>query len=226
LAWIAEWAMIDKRSLEEGRVRRIGGIAAAAAAVALVLAGTGGSASGQDGKPLVFTVGYTQDIDSMNVAVGVTVAAFEAWNIQYATLTDKAAKDFSVTPGLAESWEGSDDGKTWTYHLHPNMKWSDGKPLTSEDVVYTLNRSRKEQWLNHSAIVANITATAPDPNTVVIKSSVPDPKLPVRARRVQEGPVRALQGQPELLARQAGARCRRDPQLQQRGRDGRRAAQR
>lgn len=161
-------------------MKRIGGIVAAAVvATALVLAGSGGSASGQDGKPLVFTVGYTQDIDSMNVAVGVTVAAFEAWNIQYATLTDKAAKDFSVAPGLAESWEGSEDGKTWTYHLHPNMKWSDGQPLTSEDVVYTLNRSRKEAWLNHSAIVANIKAEAPDPNTVVIKSSVPDPKLPV-----------------------------------------------
>ena len=44
----------------------------------------------------------------MNPAVGVTVAAFEAWNIQYATLTDKAAKDFSTIPGLAESWKGSD----------------------------------------------------------------------------------------------------------------------
>jgi peptide/nickel transport system substrate-binding protein len=161
-------------------VKSRGGIVATVVvATALVLAGSGGSASGQDGKPVVFTVGYTQDIDSMNVAVGVTVAAFEAWNIQYATLTDKAAKDFSVTPGLAESWEGSDDGKTWTYHLHPNMKWSDGQPLTSEDVVYTINRSRKEQWLNHAAIVANVKAEAPDPNTVVIKSSVPDPKLPV-----------------------------------------------
>ena len=250
----------NPQSLEEGRVRRIGGIVAAGVVAAgLVLAGSGGSASGQDGKPLVFTVGYTQDIDSMNVAVGVTVAAFEAWNIQYATLTDKAAKDFSVTPGLAESWEGSEDGKTWTYHLHPNMKWSDGKPLTSEDVVYTLNRSRKEEWLNHSAIVANITASAPDPDTVVIKSSVPDPEAAgdgrlhrpeahlrevrregaaqvrragrrrlgaVHAGGVQEGPVRALQGQPELLAREARARRRRDPQLQQRGRDGRRAAER
>jgi ABC-type glycerol-3-phosphate transport system substrate-binding protein len=64
-------------------VKRTAGIVAAAVvAMALVLAGSGGSASGQDGKPLVFTVGYTQDIDSMNVAVGVTVAAFEAWNLQ------------------------------------------------------------------------------------------------------------------------------------------------
>ena len=159
---------------------RIAGIVAAVVvATALALAGSGGSASGQDGKPRVFTVGYTQDVDSFNPTVGVTVAAYEAWNIQYATLTDKAAKDFSVAPGLAESWKGSADGKTWTYKLHPNMKWSDGQPLTSEDVVYTINRSRDDGWFNHTAIVANLKAEAPDPNTVVITSSVPDPKLPV-----------------------------------------------
>jgi peptide/nickel transport system substrate-binding protein len=160
-------------------VRVIGGILAAAAAVALlVLAGGGGTATGQDGEKPVFTVGYWQDVDSMNVTVGVTVAAYEAWNIQYATLTDKAAKDFSVVPGLAESWEPSDGGKTYTYKLRPNLKWSDGQPLTAEDVAYTINRSRDEEWINHSAIVANLKATAIDPTTVEIKSSVPDPKLP------------------------------------------------
>ena len=41
-----------------------------------------------------------------------------------------------------------------------------------------MNTARKEEWLNHSAAIANLTATAPDPHTVVIKSSVPDPKLP------------------------------------------------
>ena len=98
--------------------------------------------------------------------------------MQYATLTDKSAKDFSVIPGLAESWTGSDDKLTWTYKLRDGLKWSDGKPLTSEDIAWNVNTARKEGWLNHSAATANLTATAPDPQTVVIKSSVPDPKLP------------------------------------------------
>src|SRR5262245_33283277 len=114
----------------------------------------------------------------MNPLIGVTVPAYEAWTIQYATLTDKAASDFHTIPGLAKSWSSSPDKKTWTYKLRPNMKWSDGKPLTSEDVAWTVNTSRKEEWINHSSIVANLTATAPDPETVVIKSSVDDPKLP------------------------------------------------
>src|SRR5689334_22407231 len=114
----------------------------------------------------------------MNPLVGVTVPAYEAWNIQYATLTDKAASDFHAIPGLAQSWSSSNGGKTWTYKLRPNLKWSDGQPLTSADVAYTINRARKEAWLNYTATVSNITATATNPTTVVLKSSVPDPKLP------------------------------------------------
>ena len=123
------------------------------------------TASGQEGaKPLTLSVGLQQDLDSANPTVGVTVAAYEVWNLQYATLTDKAAKDFAPIPGLAESWKApSADKKTWTYKLRPNLKWSDGQPLTSEDVAYTINRARKEEWLNYSSTVANITAKATGP---------------------------------------------------------------
>ena len=113
-------------------------------------------------------MGDPQGIDSMSPLIGVTVAAYEAWNIQYATLTDKAAKDFSITPGLAESWEGSEDGKTWTYKLRPNMKWSDGKPLTAEDIAWTVNTSREEEWFNHFAVTQNLTAKALDDTTLEI----------------------------------------------------------
>jgi peptide/nickel transport system substrate-binding protein len=155
-------------------------ILAVAVFIAVMAAGvTTISAQGQDGGGNVtFDVGEPQGIDSMSPLIGVVVPAFEAWNIQYATLTDKAASDFHTIPGLAESWTPSKDKLTWTYKLRPNLKWSDGKPLTSEDIAWNVNTSRKEEWLNHSAVTANLTATAPDPQTVVIKSSVPDPKLP------------------------------------------------
>src|SRR3954452_22372123 len=97
-------------------------------------------------EKVTFTVGTTQDVDSLNVTVGVLVIDYEVWNLTLPTLTDKAAKDFSVTPGMAESWSSSEDGLTWTYKLRPDMKWSDGEPMTSEDVVYTINRSVEEGW--------------------------------------------------------------------------------
>ena len=40
-------------------------------------------------------------------------------------------------PGLAERWDISPDGKTYTFHLRPNLAWSTGEPLTAQDVVYS-----------------------------------------------------------------------------------------
>jgi peptide/nickel transport system substrate-binding protein len=42
-------------------------------------------------------------------------------------------------PGLAESWSVASDQKTWTFKLRPGVRWSDGEPLTAEDVVFTWN---------------------------------------------------------------------------------------
>ncbi|MGD0745557.1 MAG: ABC transporter substrate-binding protein [Verrucomicrobiota bacterium] len=44
-----------------------------------------------------------------------------------------------VMPGLAESWTNTPDGKTWTFKLRKNLRWSDGEPLTADDVVFTWN---------------------------------------------------------------------------------------
>ena len=233
--------------------RRI--LAAAMLVAALITGLTTVSAQGQ-GKSVTFDVGEPQGIDSMSPLIGVVVPAFEAWNIQYATLTDKAASDFHTIPGLAESWKGSDDKLTWTYKLRPNLKWSDGKPLTSEDIAWNVNTSREEEWLNHSAVTANLTATRAGPadgrdQDLRAGSEAPDdgrlhpPQAhlgqaepgrarqvrgrgrrglrPVRAREVREGPVRPLQGEPELLGREARGRHGRAPEVQQPGRDGRRA---
>ena len=96
------------------------------ACLALAAAVFAVSAHGQttQHKLSVFDVGNTQDIDSMNPLVGVTVQAYEAWNMQYEGLTEKSAKDFSAQPGLAQSWKPSADKRTWTYTLRPNLKWS------------------------------------------------------------------------------------------------------
>jgi peptide/nickel transport system substrate-binding protein len=44
-----------------------------------------------------------------------------------------------VSPGLAYWWTNSPDGKTWTFKLRKNLFWSDGQPLTADDVVFTCN---------------------------------------------------------------------------------------
>ncbi|WP_240473945.1 ABC transporter substrate-binding protein [Salinivibrio socompensis] len=44
-----------------------------------------------------------------------------------------------VVPGLAKDWEISDDGLKYTFHLR-DAKWSDGEPITADDVIFTLRR--------------------------------------------------------------------------------------
>jgi peptide/nickel transport system substrate-binding protein len=142
----------------------------------LVLVAAGGAIA-QDDENVVLTIGLTQDLDTPNVTAGELVSSYELYNLQYAGPVDLAAADFSASPGLAESWS-SEDGKTWTYKLREGLKWSDGTPLTAEDIAYTINRAREEEWLNYTSTVANLTAKAPDEHTVVVTSSVNDPKLP------------------------------------------------
>ena len=112
----------------------------AATLVVLVALGITGVATAQsdDDEKVVLTVG-TEDVDSFNPLVGVEVPDYEAWNLHYATLTDKAADDFATIPGLAESWEASNGGKTYTYTLREGLKWSDGEPLTADDIVFSLH---------------------------------------------------------------------------------------
>ncbi|MGN0376059.1 MAG: ABC transporter substrate-binding protein [Suilimivivens sp.] len=45
-----------------------------------------------------------------------------------------------LAPGQAESWEVSEDGLTWTFHLRDGLKWSDGSDLTANDFVYSWKR--------------------------------------------------------------------------------------
>ncbi|MEW5784966.1 MAG: ABC transporter substrate-binding protein [Bacillota bacterium] len=47
--------------------------------------------------------------------------------------------DFNYQPGLAERWETSEDGLTWTFYLREGVKFHDGKDLTAEDVKWTLD---------------------------------------------------------------------------------------
>jgi oligopeptide transport system substrate-binding protein len=49
-------------------------------------------------------------------------------------------KDLNTQPGLAEKWDISADGLTYTFHLRPGLKWSDGSPLTAKDFEYTFKR--------------------------------------------------------------------------------------
>jgi peptide/nickel transport system substrate-binding protein len=127
-----------------------------------------------------FVVGMKQPVDSFNPYVGVVQQAFEAYGLMYDYLTMSSPQDFSAIPGLAERWDPSPDGRTWTFHLRTGVMWSDGRPLTARDVVHSFQRALDGETENgqYGSYVANITkVTAPDDATVVFTLSEPTPTM-------------------------------------------------
>ena len=57
----------------------------------------------------------------------------------YEGLTSENGVTGELEPALAESWEIANDSKTITFTLRPGLRWSDGQPLTADDVVFTYN---------------------------------------------------------------------------------------
>ncbi|MGB0100499.1 MAG: ABC transporter substrate-binding protein, partial [Nocardioides sp.] len=86
------------------------------------------------------TVAMLTDVDSFNPFVGIKATSFEMWALTYDYLISYSMDDMSPEPGLATSWETSDDGLTWTFDIRDDVTFSDGEPLTADDVAFTLNR--------------------------------------------------------------------------------------
>ncbi|HEU4977207.1 MAG TPA: ABC transporter substrate-binding protein [Baekduia sp.] len=94
----------------------------------------------------------------------------------YDTLVTFEPGKTDPVPSIAESWEGSKDAKRFTFKLRDGVKFSDGTPLTSADVVFSLNRLVNLQG-SGSFLLAGTKVTAPDENTVVVTSETSNPAL-------------------------------------------------
>ncbi len=85
----------------------------------------------------------------------------------------------TIEADAAESWSVSGDGLTYTFKLRPNIKFHDGTPMTSKDVVFSLERARGTLVPTFNSQVKDLiapytdTITAPDPLTVVVKLKKP-----------------------------------------------------
>jgi len=87
--------------------------------------------------------------------------------------------DGSVVPGLAQSWEISDDGLTYTFKLQSGVTFHDGTTMDAADVKFSLDRINAEDSANaQKALFGAISeVTVVDPSTVEIKLSEPDGNL-------------------------------------------------
>ena len=105
-------------------------------------------------------------------------------------------RDFVLRGGAAERWEMSEDGLVWTFRLRPGQQWSDGRPLTAHDYVFSLRRGADPEnaydfgWYyqpirNWQAVVArdvpldSLGVWASDDLTLHVATDDPTPHLPL-----------------------------------------------
>ena len=67
-------------------------------------------------------------------------------NFAWADSCVRPNKDFEPQPNVCTKWETSDDGLTWTFNLEKDKVWSDGKPITADDLVFTLQRFARPDY--------------------------------------------------------------------------------
>jgi peptide/nickel transport system substrate-binding protein len=162
--------------------RRSVALAAAAAVVALVVAacGSGASGSGGGGSGAGGTLVIDSSFDLKTVDPGreYELTGQMLTKGMYETLLTFAGSDLTApAPGLAASYELSPDARTLTLKLAEGRVFSDGSPVTADDVVFSLQRVIGMKG-NPSFLLDGVTVAKSDATTVVLTSAEPNAALP------------------------------------------------
>ena len=131
-------------------------------------------------------------VDSFNPFTSIYLLPTSTFRYMYENLVAYDQTDGSPTTGLADRWTTAEDGRTWTFRLQDGLTWSDGKPITAEDVVWTYTQMMTNTQMGQAngSLVANFSkVTAPDEHTVIIilkKPQAPNPgvEIPVVPKHV------------------------------------------
>ena len=94
-----------------------------------------------------------------------------------------------IAPYLAESWEVSNAGKTYTFNLAKNAKFHDGQPVTSEDLAFSFDIVKKHHRFGKQMFGPIDSYEFPDPNTLVVHLSKPHGPLLLAATTPRQLPV-------------------------------------
>lgn len=139
---------------------------------ALILLGSGGQSIVQPGGALAspaatdsgnytFTTGWFGTfIDTLNPFTSYSQLTFWVNSYVYLPLVNFNPANHTVEPALASSWTINYSNHTAIFNLNPNAVWSDGTPVTSQDVVYTYNTAQQNFTFisENTAAITNVTA--------------------------------------------------------------------
>jgi peptide/nickel transport system substrate-binding protein len=145
-----------------------------------------------------FVLGSIQNPRVFNAIMANEQSSNDIVERMFARLTDYDNAKQKATPWLAKSWELAPDGLTWTYHLRKGAQFSDGHPITAEDVLFSFEVVY-DKTLHPAAqdlLIMNgkpFEITSPDPYTVVIKTPSPNAALVECAANVPIMPKHMLE---------------------------------
>jgi len=127
------------------------------------------------------TLNFARNADSLFLDPVLNDNNADIWiltNIN-STLLEPTPDGKSVRPGLATSWGASPNGKTFTLKLRPGIKFADGSPVTTDDVVWSLNRAKDPKLGIWNFLLTSIDKVAAEgSDTIVLSLKNPDPSLP------------------------------------------------
>jgi peptide/nickel transport system substrate-binding protein len=153
-------------------------------AAALALAGTvaGFDAQAQARKDTL-VLGMVLEPPGLDPTTAPAAAIGEIVHYNILEGLTKINVDGSVTPLLADSWQVSPDGKSYTFRLKSGIKFQDGEPFDSAAVKFSFERAKAEGSTNKAkkAVFDNISSVAtPDANTVILVLNNADGTMPFR----------------------------------------------
>src|SRR5262249_37220586 len=126
------------------------------ASASLTLSACGGAADaggpGQGGALTVVPSPKGPWIENFNPLVSGTTSLPGTQGMIYESLLYFNRLDGSVHPWLASDYRWASDGASLTFTLRPGVMWSDGQPLTSEDVAFTLELSKRYPALDLNSL--------------------------------------------------------------------------
>ncbi|MBB3666351.1 peptide/nickel transport system substrate-binding protein, partial [Prauserella sediminis] len=133
-----------------------------------------------DGEKSVLRVALVQEIDHLNPFTASFASSTMIGRMTWEFMTPPSAEDATPSPGVASEWESSEDGLTWTYTINPDVKWSDGEDVTSEDVKFTFEKIMNDPVAaeaNGSYVENFEKVTTPDEDTVQVRTSEPQASM-------------------------------------------------
>ncbi|MDR1393317.1 MAG: ABC transporter substrate-binding protein [Bifidobacteriaceae bacterium] len=123
-------------------------------------------------------IGVTSDVDTLFPWKATQFNTVNVMQVLYGTLTEYD-QDLNVVPGIAETWDVSDDRLSLTFHLRSGVKFADGSDCDSADVKSSLDKIRDEATaaVARSQLSSIESVEAPDAATIVLALTSPDAGL-------------------------------------------------